>query len=370
LCHVSITDKLSDIIHQVRMLEKQSTPIQANQVLREGLDLIRNRLPAGWTVEQRLDGRAAVDAAWDAQVTLRAPSGEDATLPIEAKTRVYPSALSTIIPRLQAEQGILIAPFIPSSVRKQLKHLRGNFADLTGNVRLELSRPGLFIETTGAIFDPSPIQPQRSLKAAQASRVIRSLIDNRPPYLLGDIATRAGVDAGHVSRLLKQLEQEGLLSREPRGPVTEVKWEELLRRWAEEYRVTKSNAATYLLEPRGIGPLLEGLRGTALRYALTGSVAASMRAAVAPARLAMLYVEDPRAVASELKLRPAAAGGNVVLLVPKDPLPFEGAVREQGLVMSAPSQVAADLLTGPGRTSSEADVFIDWMKENEDAWRR
>jgi hypothetical protein len=278
--------------------------------------------------------------------------------------------LSAIFPRLAAEQGILIAPFLPLSVRKQLKELRGNFADLTGNVRLELSRPGLFVETAGAVSDPSPLQPRRSLKAAQASRVIRALIDNRPPYLLGDLASRARVDMGHVSRLLKQLEQEGLLSRQPRGPVTEIKWEELLRRWADEYRVTKSNAATYLLEPRGIGPLLEGLRGTALRYALTGSVAASMRATVAPARLAMLYVEDPRGMASALKLRPAPVGGNVVLLVPKDPLPFEGAVREQGLVISAPSQVAADLLTGPGRTSSEADVFIDWMKENESVWRR
>jgi len=84
----------------------------------------------------------------------------------------------------------------------------------------------------------------------------------------------------------------------------------------------------------------------------------------------MLYVEDSRALASELKLRPAAVGGNVVLLVPKDPLPFEGTGREQDLVISAPSQVAADLLTGPGRASSEADVFIDWMKENEDVWRR
>lgn len=311
-----------------------------------------------------------MDSGWDAYISLRAPGGEDATLPIEAKTRVYPSAIGALIPRLEAEHGILIAPFLPSSVRQRLKDVRGNFADLTGNVRLELSRPGLFIETLGAASDPSPIQPQRSLKAAQASRVIRALVDNRPPYRLGDIASRSVVDVGHVSRLLTQLEQEGLLTRKPRGAVTEVNWEELIRRWAQEYKVTKSHAATYMLEPRGLASLLAGLRVTTLRYAITGSVAASMRAAVAPAALAMLYVDNRGAVADELKLRPADSGGNVVLLVPNDSLPFEGTTRQHDLVLAAPSQVAADLLTGPGRSSSEAEAFLDWMKEHEGVWRR
>lgn len=233
-----------------------------------------------------------------------------------------------------------------------------------------ITKPGLFIETTGATSDPSPLRPQRSLKGAKASRVIRALVEWRPPFRLTEIAARSLVDAGHVSRMLAQLEQEGLLTRMPRGAVTEVNWEELIRRWAQEYTVTKSNAATYMIEPRGLASLLAGLRTTTLRYALTGSVAASMCAAVAPAALAMLYVEDRRAAADELKLRPADSGDNVVLLVPKDPLPFEGTTRQQDLVLAAPSQVAADLLTGPGRSSSEAEAFLDWMKENEDAWRR
>jgi hypothetical protein len=164
------------------------------------------------------------------------------------------------------------------------------------------------------------------------------------------------------------------LFMETRGAVTEVNWEELIRRWAQNYKVTKSNAATYMLEPRGLASLLAGLRTTTLRYALTGSVAASMRAAVAPAALAMLYVDDRGSVADELTLRPAHSGGNVVLLVPKDSLPFEGTTREQDLVLAAPSQVAADLLTGPGRSSSEAeavlDWMLDWMNEHEGVWRR
>jgi hypothetical protein len=38
--------------------------------------------------------------------------------------------------------------------------------------------------------------------------------------------------------------------------------------------------------------------------------------------------------------------------------------------IAAVSQVAVDLLTGPGRNPSEATALLDWMTANESAWRR
>ncbi len=334
--------------------------IQEAQLLREVLEIVRSRLPTGWSLA------GTVDALWE----IETPGGERGTLPIQIKIRPSLSSLRAALDLSQARGTLLISSFLSPAIRRELAARGVSFADLTGNVRITLSTPGLFMETTGATSDPSPLRPQRSLKGAKASRVVRALVDWRPPFRLTEIAARSLVDVGHVSRILTQLEQEGLLTRKPRGAVTEVNWEELIRRWAQDYQVTKSNAATYMLEPRGLASLLAGLRATTLRYALTGSVAASMRAAVAPAALAMLYVDNRGAVADELTLRPADSGGNVVLLVPKDSLPFEGTTREQDLVLAAPSQVAADLLTGPGRSSSEAEAFLDWMKEHEDVWRR
>lgn len=334
--------------------------IQDNELLREALELVRSKLPKGWSLA------AGVDAAWD----LQAPDGDQASMLIQIKNRPTLSSLGTAPAQSEAGGTLLISPFLSPAIRRELAARDISFADLTGNVRISRSTPGLFIETTGATSDPAPLRPKRSLKGAKAGRVIRALIDWRPPFRLKDLTERSLVDAGQVSRMLTQLEQEGLLTREPRGAVTEVNWEELIRRWAQDYKVTKANAASYMLEPRGLPSVLAALRATSLRYALTGSVAASMRAAVAPAALAMLYVDDRGAVADQLKLRPAASGGNVVLLVPKDSLPFEGTSRQQDLVLAAPSQVAADLLTGPGRSSSEAEAFLEWMKENEDAWRR
>ncbi len=38
--------------------------------------------------------------------------------------------------------------------------------------------------------------------------------------------------------------------------------------------------------------------------------------------------------------------------------------------MAAPLvQVAADLLTGPGRSPAETEALMEWMTSNEEAWR-
>jgi len=49
-----------------------------------------------------------------------------------------------------------------------------------------------------------------------------------------------------------------------------------------------------------------------------------------------------------LAVRPAATGVNVLLVEPFDPVVFERSERREGLVTASPSQVAADLLNGPG----------------------
>jgi hypothetical protein len=40
------------------------------------------------------------------------------------------------------------------------------------------------------------------------------------------------------------------------------------------------------------------------------------------------------------------------------------------VIIAAAAQVAVDLLTGPGRNPSEGQELLDWMEQNESAWRR
>ena len=70
-----------------------------------------------------------------------------------------------------------------------------------------------------------------------------------------------------------------------------------------------------------------------------------------------------------LGLRPAESGANVLIVEPGDDYVFEGSEEIQGLRYAAPSQVAADLLTSPGRGPAEGEALLEWMKGNEEAWR-
>jgi len=114
----------------------------------------------------------------------------------------------------------------------------------TGQCRGSTERPGLFIRTEGAKRQPvaAPVKGPtlRDPKPGPASYARRV----RPPIGIRDLADAVEVDAGYVSRVLGVLEQELLVIRAPRGPVTDVEWEGVLRRAASTYSLFDSNQTT------------------------------------------------------------------------------------------------------------------------------
>lgn len=124
------------------------------------------------------------------------------------------------------------------------------------------------------------------------------------------------------------------------------------------------------LEPRGTDALLGKLRVADRDYALTASAVAVRVAPVAPSRLIVVYTEAPEAMASDLGLAPTDSGANVFLVEPFSPVLMQRTETRDGLRCAALSQVAADLLTSPGRGPAEGEALVAWMRENEDAWRQ
>lgn len=114
---------------------------------------------------------------------------------------------------------------------------------------------------------------------------------------------------------------------------------------------------------------LDKLRNSSVRYALTSSSAAAYYAPYAPLRALSVYVTSIDEAAESLDLRRAATGGNVLVAVPEDPVAFERTREFDGLQVAAPSQVALDLLGGPGRAPEEGRVLLEWMEANESIWR-
>jgi hypothetical protein len=350
----------------------RNTKISGTELISSLEEQLRMKLPSSWTIVVEREPRTPRGRP-DALVRLSNPEGVESVLLVESKNLVEPRAVSAILDQLRRwpeGQPVVVAPFLSRRAREELIEAGAGYADATGNLRLALERPALFLETTGAASNPWPEErPLRSLKGPTAARVVRALCDLRPPYGVRELAERAGASPASVSRVVELVDREALLTREPRGPISGVDWPRLIRRWTNDYSFTESNRTTTFLEPRGLQALTDKLTNSPLGYAVTGSIAASKVAPVAPARLAAIYVDDVAEIADALGLREAETGANVLLAEPLDLVVFDRTWEAGGTTLAALSQVAADLLTSPGRGPAEADELLRWMEQNEESWR-
>jgi hypothetical protein len=304
--------------------------------------------------------------------TLHSPDGSAVDLVVEVLGIVVPRDLPDLVAgvRQDGPDVLIAAPYLSLRAREVLTKLGVSYADTTGNLRIVASQPGLFIEARGALKDPWPSdQRLQSLRGRGAGRAVRAVVDYRPPYGVRDLAQRAKVPLGSLARALDLLDRDGLITRDTRGSVTDVDWAGIIRRWSRDYDFTRSNQISTYLDPRGLDTLATKLDKARWQYATTGAFAAQRFAPIAPARTAALFVEDVSRAAGRLKLQPADAGANVLLVEPYDPVVFERTTVRDRLRVVALSQLAVDLLTGTGREPSEGEELLTWMGKNERAWR-
>ncbi len=331
--------------------------------------LLRNTLPVDW----RLDVQREVGRGANALIVIGAPRGERATVALEAKDRLEPNVIPAALAHASrgADAVMLAAPFLSERSRALVIERGGGYADATGNLRLRLDRPAVFIKLEGARSNPWPDrdEPLRTLKGPGAARVVRGLCELRPPYGVREVANRSRSSVSTTSRVLALLDRDALIDRGGSSRIVSVDWQSLLRRWAQDYSLTGSNRAMAFIEPRGLPALLKKLSASGLRYSVTGSLAAAARGPLAAPRLGVVYVADTGLAAEELRLREVDDGANVMLLEPLSDVVFDRTWVADGVEYAGMAQVAVDLLTSPGRGPSEAEDVIRWMESNEDAWR-
>ncbi len=353
--------------------------------------MLVDRLPDGWSIAIEREPQAQTPGSWrpDAYLVIEAPNKVRARLAVEARASLYPRdtyALSSEVGSLWLRppvpkgrvasipgvDGVLVmSRFLTARTRTMLESVGFSYADATGNLRIATRVPPIFIELCGAKSNPwADDRPLRSLRGPASARVVRALLEFRPPYPLRQLADTAGLPLGSASRVVALLVSEAVIERSGRGPIEKVDWKGLLRRWTEDYSLLEANRARFFLEPRGPRALEARLREFDAPYAVTGSLAAARRAEVAPAALAAVYVPNIDKAATRLGLREAPTGGNVVLIEPLADVVFERTWDQDGITFAALPQVAADLLTSPGRGPAEAEALIVWMEGNQDAWRR
>ena len=349
---------------------------------------LRRRLPPDWSLE-RLGQKPSVGqggSGVDAALALTDPRGESATIIVEARGQSLEArAVSSLLHRSQrllddsiefaGPEGsrclMVISPFLGPSAKERLADAGISYADATGNLRFVTTRPAVFIETEGAVRNPwRENVPLRSLQGRRSARVVRAFLDYRPPYGTRELGALSGNAPASISRVAELLERDAMIERAgPRGAIVSVDWKRLLHRWAVDYDFSSANRMIPCLEPRGLPRLFDKLREAEFGYTVTGSFAGNRYAPLAEPRLATVYVADLGDAMNRLGLRPADTGGNVLIGQPFDPVVFDRTEQDNGITYARVTQVAADLMTGPGRGPAEAEGLIEWMEVNEDVWR-
>lgn len=360
-------------------MDPKQPPTEAD-LLRVLTDQVNRRLPSTWRSE--LSDRQR-QRGLDAILRLIAPDGSQAVLPVEAKASINTRDVAGVLDTLRRAtdwdpelanrlgQPVVVARYLSPRTRAMLVEQGASYADATGNLRLVSNQPAVYIESLGASSDPwrAPDRGVKTLKGRPAARVVRALIDFPPPYRVRELWQLSGASLGSTSRVVDFVDKEALLRRDEQGGISDVDWPALLLRWSEDYSFQASNVVTGGFEPRGTQRTLSALPGASTRYAITGSLAAARVAPTAESRLAMLFADEPEELAAELGLR-LTGPPNVLIAKPFDPVVCDRATQEDGLRYTSLSQTAVDLLTSPGHGPAEGEALIQWMRRNEDAWRR
>lgn len=356
------------------------------QLIQRALELLRERLPSGWSVE-RADGREEAASGSDAIFTIASKfGGSSGALLVEARQRFSPADVDRLMGgltrRLRATSGdrpiLLASEFISPRARELLAREDISYVDLTGNTRLVMHNPAIFVETSGADRQPRSSASKRSagLSGAAAGRVIRFLAEAEPPYGVLDIEAATGISRGYVSRILDRLSDEALIIREPRGPVTGADWPAMLRLRGQSVDLFRANTTRGYVCPSGARDAFERLASSsvATKVVVTGSFAAVQTAPVAAPALFAAYLDPANGlpffdeVQQALGLLPTEDGADVVLLWPSNNRAVEDTRNVDGIRLVNLPQLVVDCLGGSGRMPAEGEAVLDWMQTN-DEWR-
>jgi len=369
------------------------------ELLNQGLDHLRRLLGEPWQVDAVNRPQPSDAALWmtasdpEQLVAIHSPLGGSSGLVlVEAIHALTPARAAkefgpklALMHRLTGSAAVLvIAPWLSPRTRETLETLGYGYLDLTGNVSIRLSQPGIVIRTEGAKQDPHPSgrRARQQLRGARAGRLVRVLVDARPPYRATELAEASGVSPSYVSRLLDALEEEALITRDGRS-VTDVDWRELIRARAAQYSLLDANPHVALLAQQGADKVLEVLRDRRKFIEQFGEIAVTgpfaTRKVVPNVTIGgqlMIYVPpDPRLdspldrIANDLGLLRTDIGADVLMLRATNEIVFKGVRQVEGIPYVALSQLAIDSLGGTGRMPAEGEELLIYMARNEERWR-
>lgn len=256
---------------------------------------------------------------------------------------------------------VVAVPYMGEVGRKLCDEAGVSWLDLSGNAHL-FGPPGLRVHVEGKpnLFK-RPGRP-RSVFAPKSARIARLLlIEPKRAFAQRELAKAAGLDEGFTSRIVRQLEAQRLVAREPSGAVKTADFDAMLDAWCEAYDFSKHHIVRGHIAARSSDEVLRQVAGQLKRdkieHAATGLAGAWLLNQFSGFRLVVFYVARlPSAEAQQaMGFREESRGENVWLVVPNDEGVFHGAAEREGIRCVHPVQAYLDLKNHPERSAEAAE---------------
>ena len=255
---------------------------------------------------------------------------------------------------------LVAVPFMGDVGKRLCEEAGVCWLDLSGNAHLVT--PGLRVNIEGKPNQFKRLGRPRSLFAPKSSRIARwLLIEPERAFSQRELAKASDLDEGFTSRIVRQLEEQRLVSRAAGGAVKVADFGALLDAWREAYDFSKHHIVRGHIAARSSDEILrrvsEQLKRGKLEHAATGLAGAWLLNQFAGFRLVAFYVAQmPSAKAQQaMGFHEELRGENVWLVVPNDEGVFHGAAEREGIHCVHPVQVYLDLKNHPERSAEAAE---------------
>lgn len=378
-------------IREMREETSQQEPKTPLEILSEATRKINEKIAPLMALSVEIDktsiGNKAEGSRNDALIKLTRQS-RTSTFAVEIKKTAEMRDIQNSVNQIRERavknkkfEPMIVQRYLSEPAQRWLREQQISYADATGNFMLSSPSMNILVMSdAGAKRDPwRPLgRPRSSLKGEPVARIVRSLIENTPPYSLPMISKMSDSSSGVTYRTVDYLDRQNLIELEKvftgtreTLKIISVKWLDIIEAWSKEYSFMQSNSVKSYFEPRGISEVVKNLRKINPKtYAVTGSVAASIYEKYAEAKQIRIYAKDLGDLVNKLGLREVESGANVQIAATEYDSVFRGTAQMDGISVVALPQIAVDLLSGPGRNPIEGKAILDWMSTNEISWRK
>jgi len=264
---------------------------------------------------------------------------------------------------------LIISKYLSPQKVEECKSKDINLMDLSGNVFFK--HESIYIERVGLPNLFPEVRKGRNIFSDKASLIIRAMLQDNRIWGVRELANSIDIDAGYLSRMLKELEKQNYLYR-LNNKFKLRNLNALFEEWVRSYDYKLNKEFKYFCLAKSAVKIIDNIKELRIpediKYALSFHAGAYLVSPHAVFNEVHIYVSDNEArdyFIRQLDPKPVDKGANLVLLYPhyKDSV-FYGRQRKEGLFVVSDIQLYLDLYKYPLRGIEQAEhIYKKFLKE-------